>query len=177
MIWAFLIFFILILLIFFSKIKIVINDITYMKEEKNIDISITIVVLNFLSIRLIKFDKEKIDKLLKKSMHKMNITKFRKKIRFEDLKSLKVNIKKIRLYLEYSTNSFFLTTYITPIISTVIGIIYGGLIKEFNERDHYYKINPIYLKKQYLYMKFESIIEVRMWNIINMILLFMRKIK
>ena len=175
----FLIFFILILGILFSKFRIEINNISYSKNEKNIDIKVILIIFKLIPLKLSRINNEKIKIIsknlkLKKIIDKANIRKISENINF---RKLKVKALKIKLYLEYSTNDIFVTTYLTPVISTIISYIYYYLIDNYNEKNHYFRVNPMYLKQQYVYLKFESIIEIRMWNIINIILLNRRKKK
>ncbi|MBR3133646.1 MAG: hypothetical protein IKG42_06300 [Clostridia bacterium] len=179
---VFLIFFILILGVVFSKIKININDLTYSNNEKNIEIKIFIMLFSIIPITLIKLNNDKIKFLrsntkIKNIIEKFDIKKARNSIKLKDLKNLKIEVPKLKLYLEYSCKNVLATTYITPLICTVINYFYYICIKDFNKEKYSYKVNPMYLKKRYLYIKFESIIEIRMWNIINMIFLIRRKMK
>ncbi|MBR3152435.1 MAG: hypothetical protein IKF52_02340 [Clostridia bacterium] len=183
---VFLIFFILIFGVLLSKLRIDINNLIYSGEEKNIDINVKLMIFRLVPIKIIKINNDnikilksntRIKKITEKAIAKFDIQKARKSLKIKDLKNLKIKAKKINLYVKYSTNNVLLTTYLTPIIATIISYIYYDLINNYNDKYYRYKLNPMYIKKRYLYIKLESIIEVRMWNIINMILLFRRKMK
>lgn len=188
MVLVFSIFFIIILGLVFSKIKIDIKEIIISNNKKKFKIEIYFYFFCILKILSIKIDsknikiynhKINIQKLNKKIIEKLDVTRIEnnifRRITLKDLKKLKINISSLKIYFEYSTNNIWLTTYSTPIISTFISMIYLKFIKKYNSENYYFKINPMYLHKKYFYVEGESIIEVKMVHIISTMYQLLKK--
>lgn len=182
------IFVIIILGLIFSKIKINIKEIILTNNNKEFNMEIYFYFFYIVRILSLKINsknitiynhKISINKIKRKMIQNFNVEKIEntvfKRISFKDLKNLKVNITKLKIYFEFSTNNVLLTTYSTPIISTLLSMIYSKFIKEYNRKNFYFKINPMYLHKKYFYVEGESIIEIKMWNIINIMYQLLRK--
>lgn len=95
-----------------------------------------------------------------KEMSKMDI--------FENLKVLKLNVESFKLDLQLGTENVIFTTYAVAIISTVISILIGIKIKNYNKEQHYFKVSPIF-NKNTIDLRFESIIYLKKAHIIRII--------
>lgn len=184
----FIIFFLIIIGLVFSKIKINIKNITIINKDKNFDIEIKIYLFGILKILKIKINSEnmiilkskiKLQKIKKKILKNFNVNKIEnsifKRITFRELKKLQLNVITLKIYLEYSTNNILLTTYSVPVISTIFGFLYNLSIKKYDSLNYYFKINPMYLNKKYFYIEGESIIEIKMVHIISIMYQLLRK--
>ncbi len=184
----FIIFFLIIIGLVFSKIKINIKNVTIINKDKNFDIEIIIYLFEILKILKIKINSEhmiilkskiKLQKIKKKILKNFNVNKIEnsifKRITFRELKKLQLNVITLKIYLEYSTNNILLTTYSVPVISTIFGFLYNLSIKKYDSLNYYFKINPMYLNKKYFYIEGESIIEIKMVHIISIMYQLLRK--
>ena len=184
----FIIFFLIIIGLVFSKIKINIKNVTIINTDKNFDIEIIIYLFGILKILKIKINSEnmiifkskiKLQKIKKKILKNFNVNKIEnsifKRITFKELKKLQLNVITLKIYLEYSTNNILLTTYSVPVISTIFGFLYNLSIKKYDSKNYYFKINPMYLNKKYFYIEGESIIEIKMVHIISIMYQLLRK--
>lgn len=109
-----------------------------------------------------KIEKAKIFNKNKDKKQKVLIKKAIKKL----LKQIKID--KINLKICVDTTSVSITSYIVAIISTIISNIIRTGIKKFNHEKHSFEVSPIYKNENYLYVKFNCIISIKVVHIINM---------
>lgn len=103
-----------------------------------------------------------------------NILKFVKVLS----KEIKPEILKFKLNFKIGIEDIMATTYVIPIISTLISFILRLTVKDVKlknkKREYYYKIEPIY-NKNIINLRLNCIINVKIVHIINIIYIFLIK--
>lgn len=190
-VFAFIILITIILL--FSKIKININKFNYLSinpKNKKTDYTIIIqlIILKKFSIFEIKFNKNnimKIEKIKQKIKNKFETFDFteikknkevKKKI-LKIIKKLKIDIDKINLNIEIGTENAVLTSFIIPVVATLLTYILKNSIKNnvIKSEENKFKIQPIYYNQNLLNILFSGIFEIKMIHIINIIYILRKK--
>ena len=185
---------ILIISIFFIfiitlQIQVKVKHIKYNSEElkgrrleNNYQIIIKILTLEKIPIFRLKINKAKIEKLNKKTQIKQKIEEkikkqdFAKAIEMEkkyDLKKLipevykniKLGTENINLKIDIGTENVMLTSFIIPVISTILVFIV--------KRN--FKVKPIYENKNIIKFELNGIFNVKMIHIINTICILKKK--
>lgn len=185
-----LIMFIITLILLFSEIKLIIED---FEVSENFEIAnlekwnvpnyrgkLGLYVLGRIKLFSIKINNNKIKKILKKDFVKQKIQKAKKlnqyqnKAQKEMLKKVKeqiikkIRINKLNIKIKIDTKNVILTSYLIAIISTIIPNIIRNNIKKFNSKNHSFEVFPLYKNKNYIYVKFNCIISIKVVHIINM---------
>ena len=173
-------FFIMIFLVAVSELKL---------DVKNLNISsltpkliqdgylITIgLYINKIPLIQFEFNKEKIEKIqLKEKAKKIYFKKYIKKEKprkeiLKRIKFLKFDLEEVNLNIAIDTIDPILTSYTTALISSIIGIILGNLIRKYDKEKHKFLIEPVYVNKNLINLRLSCIINVKIWNIIKEIL-------
>ncbi len=183
-VFAFIILITIILL--FSKIKININKFNYLSinpKNKKTDYTIIIqlIILKKFPILEIKFNKnniikiEKIKRKIKNKFETFDFTEIEKDI--EIIKKLKIDIDKINLNIEIGTENAVLTSFIIPVVATLLTYILKNSIKNnvIKSEENKFKIQPIYYNQNLLNILFSGIFEIKMIHIINIIYILRKK--
>lgn len=153
------------LLLVTSKIRIEIDNLRFRgeilnKKEKNksylnnsYNIKISLNILSKIPILWININKDKIEKLKQNNKFKnIDFKNARKNIKVNDIKDIKnqINIKIKKFYLKVSigTDSTMFTTFLIPIISSIISIILAN--KRIKQKNLYFKINPIFNMRKFI---------------------------
>lgn len=159
---------------FFNKmriIKLTINE-KRIKKLQNSKFVKRMCNVNFARVTK-KLEKKLQDKVIQ-GYKRFNILNFIKVL----LKELKPEILKFNLSLKIGVEDIMITTYVIPIISTLISFILKLTVKDVNlknkKRDYYYKIEPIY-NKNIINLRLNCIINVKIVHIINIIYIFLIK--
>ena len=172
-------FIILILIILFitSKIRVEVIDFKFIskmpkKKKTNYKLVVKLCILNKIPIVKIPLTKEKIITLKNKGMFKnIGIKEIERDLNPENLpkiiKENKVDIKKIKINIEFGTENASLTAILVPIISTLISFIIRLKIKEYKNQS--FNIKPLFLNQNLVNIEFSSIFEIKMIHIINII--------
>lgn len=190
-VFAFIILITIILL--FSKIKINVNKFNYLSinpknRKTDYNIIIQLIILKKFPILEIKFNKNniiKIEKIKRKIKNKFETFDFteikkdkeiKKKI-LEIIKKLKIDIDKINLNIEIGTENAVLTSFIIPIVATLVTYILRTNIKNnfIKSEENKFKIKPIYYNQNLLNILFSGIFEIEMIHIINIICILRKK--
>ena len=183
--------FIIVLILLLSEIKFIIEEFelsnenfkTVNSKKWNVPNYRGILGLYFLGkIKLlsIKISNNKTKKILEKDFVKQKIqnakklSKYRNKAQKEMIKNaikhifkhLKIN--RLKLKINIDTKNVILTSYLVAIISTIISNIIRNNIKKFNSKNHSFEVSPLFNNQNYLYVKFNCIISIRVVHIINM---------
>ena len=197
--WSYMILFFIILLIIcliaiiaLSRLEIKIENfnISNLDNKKNneifnLQISLKIFKLKWISINLnlqklanlyvkqnIKIDRGEIDlKKTEKDMAEKLINN--KKIK-EELRKMKINLKKFDLKIALGVEDCIITSYLVAIASIIISNILPHLIKE-NVNECSYRINPIYNNRNLYNIDFDCIIDAKLVHIIYVIYLMRKK--
>ncbi len=190
-VFAFIILITIILL--FSKIKINVNKFNYLSinpknRKTDYNIIIQLIILKKFPILEIKFNKNniiKIEKIKRKIKNKFETFDFteiekdkeiKKKI-LEIIKKLKIDIDKINLNIEIGTENAVLTSFIIPVVATLLTYILKNSIKNnvIKSEENKFKIQPIYYNQNLLNILFSGIFEIKMIHIINIIYILRKK--
>lgn len=179
-IFIILFFLINIFVIAISELKLEIKnlDISSMRQKKIEEgFSITIgLYIKKKTIARLEFNREKMKKIdLKERIKKIDFNKYvkKEKIRKEILQRVKflgINLEEIDLNIVIDTIDPILTSYATALISSVIGIAFGILIRKYDKDKQKFLVEPMYINKNLITLNLSCIISVKIWNIIKEIL-------
>ena len=181
----FLIIFLISILLVFSEIKISLNTLEYDtdKKEKESKYSgkIGIYFLGRIKLFSKKIDNKKNNQFLNNNFIKEKLTrldifnkdntteKYRinRKIIKEVMKYLKIDMLKLQIQID--TENVLLTSYLVGLISAIIPNLIRNNIKSYNNKKYKWEIVPIYKNKNYISLKLNSIISIKVVHIINML--------
>ena len=170
------IFIILLIFILLSSLNIKINNYnkTNLKKEKNnYELILSLYLLNKFKWLSFKFDKKKLHKIsLKMHLDKIDIKKLERDFKISDIKNiLKIQPKLTFLDLDFKVGleDIILTTYLIPIISSILSIILPFVTENKNVKNIKYKIEPIYNQKNLYYLKISTSVEIKIINLLNSI--------
>ena len=178
-----LIFLILITLFITSKIRVEVEEfkfISKMPKKQKLDYKLVIkfCILGKIPIIKIILNKEKINKIKNKAIFKnIEIKEIEKDLNSKDLskiiKESNIDIKKIKLNIEFGTENASLTAILVPIISTLIAFVIRLKIKKY--RNQNFNIKPLFLNQNLVNIEFSGIFEIKMIHIINIIYILNKK--
>lgn len=141
----------------------------------------------------IKIDHNKIEKLRRTKLIKLNLFKEisnfytmensvlenRKEIFTKEnlkyFKDLQIEIRKLDVYLKISTGFPNLTVYAVAIIASFISIILAKTVKNYSKDRYKYIVFPMYTLKPAIKISLNCIINVKMVHIINIIYMLKKK--
>lgn len=179
MLIVFLLLFFIIFLIIFLKVKIDVKYVTISNiNQKNaiqVDYLIKICLCVAKKINILQFsiNQEKVRRLQLIEKIKKNFKERKNNIKdyqIQNLKYIDYNIDKFFLKLNVGTENTIITSLITAIVGTSIGMFIANFIDNYNEKKHYFLINPIYKDKNIIDLKFNCIIYFDLVHIIYMLL-------
>jgi len=170
---------IMLFIIIFIEIKIIVKSVEITnKENKNEDFKCRLGLyflgkIKWLSINLNNkklkniVKKEYINKFIKIKNSQENSKLINKKY----IKCLIKNIKidKLNLKMCVDAKNVILTSYLVAIISIIISYIIKNNAKKVNKKYHTFQVLPIYKNQNYIYVKLNCIISIKVVHIINMI--------
>ena len=180
---------IFLILIITVKVEVKIQNIKYNSEKvkgerlaNNYQIIIKILTLEKIPIFRLKINKSKIEKInakthlkqkIKKEIQKQDIAKAiemekkydLKKLIPEVYKNIKLETENINLKIDIGTENVVLTSFIIPVISTILVFIV--------KRN--FKVKPIYENKNIIKFELNGIFNVKMIHIINTICILKKK--
>lgn len=97
------------------------------------------------------------------------------------LKNLDISLEKVNLNIRLDTFDVILTSYLTAILSSIIGIIFGFFIKDYDENNQRFVVRPEYINKNFINLNLSCIFSLKIRNIIKEIIigrrLYFNKIK
>lgn len=180
----FLVTFLFIMALLFSELKLKISRLELSRSDTNFELKysgrIGIYFLGKIKLLSIKINQDKIKKISKADFIKQKIeslkenNEYQKKLQRQISKIIikqikekaQINTFKLRLFLD--TKNVIFTSYLVGVISAVIPNVVRGNIKNFNKRYFKFEISPIYKNYNFIYLKFDSIISIKVVHIINM---------
>lgn len=185
-------FILLTLVIVFSSIRINIQKFNFFKKEKeklNYDYKV-IVELKFLGkVKIAKsiINPEKIRKLNKRT----NIKQIVENIDFKKVKNnlpnkkenerlfnkMNIELKKFHLSLDIGTWDVIVTSAITTLIASFLGVILAKVIDDYDDEKYKYRIMPIYENKNAIKLSLNCIIQVKVVHIISIIFTLLKNRK
>lgn len=164
---------------FFSKIKIsLLNlEINTQKEKKiKFKIIFEIFLYNFLKIKVITIDENKISILNKKISYKKILKKLKIKQLLTneidnnfELKDLNLKLEKINCNCKIGVENAIITGYIVVIISMILTSLITKTRKKSQFKTYKFKVLPIYINDFILDLKLECIISIKMIHILYVI--------
>ena len=189
----FIILFLIALVIISGSIKVKILNLKISSERvKNVQFDVRILVCLFNKLKLfeIQIDRKKMDtpkmhKIIKKASHSKTAMKIKEmnlkelNINLKDIikysKKMRLKIEKLKLKIELDTENVLLTTYLVPIISTIIAILLSKFANKCKRENYFYVINPLYENRNFIKIETSCIISLKLVHIINIIYIFLRK--
>lgn len=176
--FGFIILVIFMILIFtiISTIRISINEFetTNLTTAKlRYQLKISFYIFNKIKWFSFKLNNRKINKIFRK-MHldNLDIKQLEKDIRLSDVDEIlkiKPYISYMNLDLKLGIDDVILTTYLVPIVSTIIAIILPYMSQKSDTNSIHYKIEPIYNMKNKYYIKLNIVLNVKIVNLLNCI--------
>lgn len=172
----------ILMLIFFSYIKVDLDDIYISNIPKfNYSFRIKFGIYLFNKIKILGFTVN--DKELKKSRW---INKIKLKMKNEPMdisvneiikliKKAKINLDMFNTKIKIGTEDVILTSAIVGIVASSIGIVLGKLIKHYEDDKYMYEILPVFNNKNIFDMKLNCIINTKLVHIIYVIYMFSKK--
>lgn len=179
------IFIILIILILFitSKIRVEVEHFRFSsnmpkKQKTNYRLILKLCILNKIPLLRISLTKDKIVNLKNKGIFRnVGVKQIEKDLNPENLpriiKENRIDLKKIKLKIEFGTENASLTAILVPIISTLISFVIRLKIKDY--RNQTFNIKPLFINKNLVNIEFSGIFEMKMIHIINIIYILNKK--
>lgn len=99
------------------------------------------------------------------------------KVTLTNILNLKMNIESLNLNLNIGIQDALLTSYAVAIISSAVGIILPHIVKDQNLRKCKYKISPVYNYTDTISLELDSVINIKIVNIIMLIYKLLKKEK
>lgn len=169
------------LFVIFSTLRIEIEKLEIInKKVMKFKLILSLALFNRVKWIKFKIDKSKIEKIAKSSiMDKILKTNFLKD--YKNIKQIKnwkkvlkelnkLEIEKLQLYSKIGTQNPCITAYLIPTLASILAI---ALSKKMSEPK--YKIEPVYIDKNYIYLSINCIITIKLVHIINIIKLIKGK--
>ncbi|MGN1327633.1 MAG: hypothetical protein ACI4VQ_06150 [Clostridia bacterium] len=191
--------FIIIAMIYFSKLEIKIQDLemSNINKRKNnekilIQISLKIGKIHWLKIKLnkeklanvyakMKRQEYKINKDLLKDMLKKDVKSIIENKEFKEMISdIKIELEKINASVEIGTEDYIFTSFLVAIISIIISNIIPHVItpkahsKKNIQEKVFYKILPIYKQQNIYKIKLTIVVSTKVMKIVQIIFDFIR---
>ena len=174
--------------LFFGKIKLNIKNVHFKMTqnqvyEKDYCINFGIYLFGKIKVFSLNFKDNKIkvmgkriksvDMLKEKiyeQMVKSNFEKFDRKVISANIKDVNLKFEKFNLNLSLGTDSTLITSFFIFVISTLVSIIVKKGVSKYNPKKHSFIITPKYENYILLNVDLNSIISVKISDIINVIL-------
>lgn len=177
------------IMFYFSTIKVEIDtlEIDNLQKAKinSFNIKIYLVFFNKIKWLKISINKEKIEKIKKVNLNRLiekilnlEIFKQLKNANFiqkegiiaKALKKSKINIERLNLKAEIGLDNIIVLSYLVAVLDIALGIALARRASSIKEEKYKYVIEPIQTKKFYLSISLNSIICVKVSNIIKIII-------
>ena len=171
-----------VIMLIFSSFKLIVTNLEINNSNNKImpiyELKIAFYLLG--KIKLFSFKINKTKKILEKDFIKQKIenikikshekSKKQKKFQIKILKQFikKLELESINLLIYVDTKNVILTSYFVAIISSIIPNILKENIKNFDSKHHIFKITPLYKNQNYIYIKLNCIINIKIVHIISM---------
>ena len=179
-----------ILIILISTLKIDIKELKISNEVENapiikdLDISVGIYIFNKFKILKKHITKNnvqelkksnKLEKLKNKFLNKGTIKEKRKNVKMDIdvIKHLNPKLQNINLEINLGTEDVLLTSFLIVLVSIAISMILSKSIEKYDKNKYKYKIIPTYNNKNSIKIYLNSIIDIKLVNIINVAFIFL----
>lgn len=173
-----------VIMLIFSSFKLIVTNLEINNSNNKImpiyELKIAFYLLGKIKLFSFKINNNKTKKILEKDFIKQKIenikikshekSKKQKKFQIKILKQFikKLELERINLLIYVDTKNVILTSYFVAIISGIIPNILKENIKNFDSKHHIFKITPLYKNQNYIYIKLNCIINIKIVHIISM---------
>lgn len=173
-----------VIMLIFSSFKLIVTNLEINNSNNKImpiyELKIAFYLLGKIKLFSFKINNNKTKKILEKDFIKQKIenikikshekSKKQKKFQIKILKQFikKLELESINLLIYVDTKNVILTSYFVGIISSIIPNILKENIKNFDSKHHMFKITPLYKNQNYIYIKLNCIINIKIVHIISM---------
>lgn len=173
-----------VIMLIFSSFKLIVTNLEINNSNNKImriyELKIAFYLLGKIKLFSFKINNNKTKKILEKDFIKQKIenikikshekSKKQKKFQIKILKQFikKLELESINLLIYVDTKNVILTSYFVAIISSIIPNILKENIKNFDSKHHIFKITPLYKNQNYIYIKLNCIINIKIVHIISM---------
>lgn len=173
-----------VIMLIFSSFKLIVTNLEINNSNNKIipiyELKIAFYLLGKIKLFSFKINNNKTKKILEKDFIKQKIenikikshekSKKQKKFQIKILKQFikKLELESINLLIYVDTKNVILTSYFVGIISSIIPNILKENIKNFDGKHHIFKITPLYKNQNYIYIKLNCIINIKIVHIISM---------
>lgn len=173
-----------VIMLIFSSFKLIVTNLEINNSNNKImpiyELKIAFYLLGKIKLFSFKINNNKTKKILEKDFIKQKIenikikshekSKKQKKFQIKILKQFikKLELESINLLIYVDTKNVILTSYFVGIISSIIPNILKENIKNFDSKHHIFKITPLYKNQNYIYIKLNCIINIKIVHIISM---------
>lgn len=147
--------------------------------SKDYEVIISLLFLNKVKWISLHLNRLKLRKIYTKMhLERINIKKIEQDFKLSDIKEIikiKPNIEKLKLHIDIGLENVLLTSYIIPLICTILSIILSKNIKIQDLDEIEYIVNPIYNKGNKYNIKLSSVLRVKMVSILMTIVKIYKK--
>lgn len=173
-----------VIMLIFSSFKLIVTNLEINNSNNKImpiyELKIAFYLLGKIKLFSFKINNNKTKKILEKDFIKQKIenikikshekSKKQKKFQIKILKQFikKLELESINLLIYVDTKNVILTSYFVAIISSIIPNILKENIKNFDGKHHIFKITPLYKNQNYIYIKLNCIINIKIVHIMSM---------
>ncbi len=173
-----------VIMLIFSSFKLIVTNLEINNSNNKImpiyELKIAFYLLGKIKLFSFKINNNKTKKILEKDFIKQKIenikikshekSKKQKKFQIKILKQFikKLELESINLLIYVDTKNVILTSYFVGIISSIIPNILKENIKNFDGKHHIFKITPLYKNQNYIYIKLNCIINIKIVHIMSM---------
>lgn len=173
-----------VIMLIFSSFKLIVTNLEINNSNNKIipiyELKIAFYLLGKIKLFSFKINNKKTKKILEKNFIKQKIenikikshekSKKQKKFQIKILKQFikKLELESINLLIYVDTKNVILTSYFVGIISSIIPNILKENIKNFDGKHHIFKITPLYKNQNYIYIKLNCIINIKIVHIMSM---------
>ena len=153
------------------------NNISYINKDYKVIISLLFLnKVKWISLHLNRLKLRKI--YTKMHLERIDIKKIEQDFKLSDIKEIikiKPNIEKLKLHIDIGLDNVILTSYIIPLICTILSIILSKNVKMQDLGEIEYIVNPIYNQGNKYNIKLSSVLRVKMISIIMTIIKIYKK--
>lgn len=163
----------IIIFVLLSTVRIKVKDFEISNKkhiEPNYEIIISLVLLNKLKWISVRLNNAKMRKMYTKMhLERIDIKKLERNIKPSDIKEIakiKPKLTRLNLQVKLGVEDVIITSYIVPILCTILSIILPHITEKEDIRNIKYKIEPVYNQTIY-HIKLDTILEIKIINLLN----------
>lgn len=156
-----------------STIKIDIKNFEATNKQhikQNYEVAISLNILNKLKWISFRLNAKKMKKLvIKMHLEKIDIKKLERDLQLSDIQEIfriRAKISSLNLNIKIGLEDAVITSYIVPIICTVISLILPHITEKKNISNIKYKVEPVYNQNAY-HIKLNTVLEIKLINVLN----------